>query len=97
MKFGRSALRLSARKVNAGWRFDFSHDGSLEKAPADAGPLSALRYWHFQGSVTAPEDVWLPEAAGRLLAGADVCSVPGICRPGAPQPVSQAAQDAGSA
>ena len=96
VKFGRSALRLSARKVNAGWRFDFSHDGSLEKAPADAGPLSALRYWHFQGSVTAPEDVWLPEAAGRLLAGADVCSVPGICRPGAPQgfePLMQAAQD----
>lgn len=96
VKFGRSASRLSARKVNAGWRFDFSHDGSLEKAPADAGPLSALRYWHFQGSVTAPEDVWLPEAAGRLLAGADVCSVPGICRPGAPQgfePLMQAAQD----
>ncbi len=96
VKFGRSASRLSARKVNAGWRFDFSHDGSLEKAPAAAGSLSALRYWHFQGSVTAPEDVWLPEAAGRLLAGADVCSVPGICRPGAPQgfePLMQAAQD----
>ena len=96
VKFGRSASRLSARKVNAGWRFDFSHDGSLEKAPAAAGPLSALRYWHFQGSVTAPEDVWLPEAAGRLLVGADVCSVPGICRPGAPQglePLMQAAQD----
>ena len=56
----------------------------FEKAPAAAGPLSALRYWHFQGSVTAPEDVCCPRRRAGFV-GADVCSVPGICRPGAPK------------
>ena len=85
VKFGKTASRLSVRKVNAGWRHDFSHDGSLEKAPADLGPLSAFKFWHFQGSVTTPESVWLPEVTARLLAGADACDVPGLCRPGGAQ------------
>ena len=96
VKLGKQVTRLSVRKLNSGWGFDFSHDGELKSAPPVLSPVSALKYWHVIGSVTAPKDVWLPEITGLLAAGDDVCAVPGICRPDAPRgldPLQEAAEN----